>query len=206
MTIDNGDAAERNGERTLVARELEGTDALVGTGAGEIFLDIPASSPRYIRVVEGGVVQEGDVRSKSPRELASTSLQKWRVRDIGPETVVGVDLDTGEETEWERSKLEQFLANGAYSTWLTGFERVSVTQTGDWEEFEESGREPSVTVVVYGNDGRKFTQTYRFAKPGDDRRPELDRDDRRAADFDEELRGRFERAVELALRNEGFSV
>lgn len=206
MNENTGSGSETT--RTLVSRTIEGTDVLVSTEPGEIFLDIPATSPRYIRVEEGGVVQEGDVRGKSSMELESASLKKWRIAEIGSHTVRGVDLDSGESREWDRKTLETRLGVGEYSTDLTDFERVSVTQAGGWDEYEESDREkePYVMAIVYGNNGRKFTQTYRFVEPGEERLLELARRDRKTEEFDEDLRARFEKATELALRSEGFAL
>lgn len=194
--------------RTLVSRTIEGTDVLVGTEPGEIFLDIPATSPRYIRVEEGGIVQEGDVRGKSSMELESASLKKWRIAEIGSDTVRGVDLDSGKSREWDRETLETRLGIGEYSTDLTDFERVSVTQVGNWHGYQESDgeKEPYVMAIVYGNNGRKFTQTYRFVEPGEQRSLELRRRDRKTEEFDEDLLARFEKATELALRSEGYAL
>ncbi|QLG63965.1 hypothetical protein HUG12_02990 [Halorarum salinum] len=191
-------------EREMEPRTIEGTDALVNVESGEIFLDVPAASPRYIRVEEGGTVREGDIRSRSEGELESPSLRKWTIETIGPETVIGTDRKTGERREWERTTLERQLATGALSTTLTDFERVNVTdRKGD------DSNERSVVAVVYGNDGEKFSRTFRPVDGetgGEERRLEpVDADDR-IGEFEDELRERFDRAVELALRNEGYAV
>lgn len=189
-------------DRRLVPRTIEGTETLVSTESGEIFVDVPAANERYVRVVEGETVQEGDIRSRSAEELASESLRKWTIETIGPETVIGTDQETGERREWEREVLDQKLAIGGLSTDLTGFERVKVSG-----EANASDRD-SVTVTVYGNDSRKFTQTYRLiGDAGDeDRRLELTESDDRVETFEDGLRERFDHAVEFALRNEGYAI
>lgn len=194
--------------RNMVSRSIEGVETLVSTESGEIFVDVPASNPRYIRVEEGDTVQEGDIRSRTPDELASESLRKWTVETIGPETIIGADRETGERREWDRESLEQKLAIGGLSTNLTDFERVKVSGGADASNGDEPGSD-EVSVTVYGNDSRKFTETYRRIDgdgDGDERRLELTESDERVERFEPELRERFDQAVELALRNEGYAV
>lgn len=187
--------------RTLVSRTIEGVETLVSTEPGEIFVDVPAANARYVRVEEGDTIQEGDIRSRSADELASESLRKWRVESIGPETIIGTDRETDERREWDREELERKLAIGSLSTNLSGFERAT-SGTAD-----ASNGEP-VTVTVYGNDSRKFTQTYRPVDDTDrdERRLELATADERVEAFDDDLRERFDSTVALALRNEGYAV
>ncbi|NUB90648.1 hypothetical protein HTZ84_14625 [Haloterrigena sp. SYSU A558-1] len=189
-------------DRSLVSRTIEGTETLVSTEPGEIFVDVPAANARYVRVEEGDTIQEGDIRSRSAEELASESLRKWRIETIGPETVIGTDRETDERREWDREELEQKLAIGGFSTNLSGFERATVSGPVD----ESNGE--SVTVTVYGNDSRKFTQTYRPVDDTDrdERRLELAAADERVETFDDDVRERFESTVALALRNEGYAV
>ncbi|QLG28433.1 hypothetical protein HUG10_13135 [Halorarum halophilum] len=191
-------------ERKMESRTIEGTETLVNVKVGEIFIDIPAASARYIRVREGDVVREGDIRARAEEELESPSLGKWTIETIGPETVIGTDQETGERREWERKTLEQQLATGGLSTNLTDFERVNVT-----DRKGEEAEERSVVAVVYGNDGRKFTRTFRPVDgeaDGDERQLEPTDADERVEEFGAELRERFDRAVELALRNEGYAI
>ncbi|ELZ15138.1 hypothetical protein C477_18160 [Haloterrigena salina JCM 13891] len=192
----------KDNDRSLVSRTIEGAETLVSTEPGEIFVDVPAANARYVRVEEGDTVQEGDIRSRSAEELASESLRKWRIETIGPETVIGTDRETDERHEWNREELEQKLAIGGFSTNLSGFERATVSGPGD----ESNGE--SVTVTVYGNDSRKFTQTYRPVDDTDrdERRLELAATDERVETFDDDVRERFESTVALALRNEGYAV
>ena len=195
---------ESDPERRMESRTIEGTEALVNVESGEIFVDIPAASPRYVRVEEGGTVREGDIRSRTAEELESPTLRKWTIETIGPETVIGTDRKTGERREWDRESLERKLATGALSTDLTDFERVNVTdRRGDGPD----GR--SVLAVAYGNDGRKFTRTFRPVAGeaiGEERHLEPADADDRIEEFGADLRERFDRAVELALRNEGYAI
>lgn len=193
--------------RTLVPRTVEGTEIMVSTDAEELFLDVPASSPRYIRVGEGDTIQEGDVRSRKEQELASSGLKKWTVEAIGTDTVIGTDRETGERREWDRKSLEKQLVTGGLSTNLTDFERVSVTQTNGRTDPEGDGPgDATVTAIVYGNDGQKFTLTYRFADGDGDRQLEPSSADKQVEKFDDELKERFARAVELGLRSEEYAV
>ncbi|USZ70260.1 hypothetical protein [Natronosalvus halobius] len=196
-------------ERNLASRTIEGVEALVSTESGEVFIDVPAANPRYIRVEEGDVIQEGDTRSRTEEELASDSLRKWTVDTIGPETVIGTDRETDERREWDRESLEQKLAIGSLSTNLTDFERVNVGEPRTADRDGGRSDEQLVTVTAYGNDSRKFTQSYRLVdvdEGGDERRLELAKSDKRIEGFADELRKEFNEAVELALRNEGYAV
>ncbi|WP_331232324.1 hypothetical protein [Natronorarus salvus] len=191
--------------RTLAPRTIEGTESLVSTDPGEIFLDMPATSPRYIRVREGEIVQEGDIRSRDERELESVALRKWNIEEIGTKTVIGTSTETGEQREWDRESLEHRLGIGTFSTDLTNFERVSVTES----EGEDDDHPPVVIVVVYGNNGTKFIQRYRIVEDGmenDNRQLELYRSDRATEAFDEDIHEQFVRSVERALRGEGYAV
>lgn len=195
---------ETDRERKMESRTIEGTEALVNVESGEIFIDIPAASARYIRVKEGGTVREGDIRSRTEEELESPTLRKWTIETIGPETVIGTDQKTGERREWDREALERKLATGGLSTNLTDFERVDVT-----DRKADDSDERSVVAVVYGNDGRKFTQTFRHVDgetDGDERQLEPKKADERIEEFEADLRERFDRAVELGLRNEGYAI
>ncbi|MFC7215500.1 hypothetical protein ACFQO4_15590 [Saliphagus sp. GCM10025334] len=196
-------------ERNLASRTIEGVEALVSTESGEVFIDVPAANPRYIRVEEGDVIQEGDARSRTEEELASDSLRKWTVDTIGPETVIGTDRETDERREWDRESLEQKLAIGSLSTNLTDFERVNVGEPRTADRDGGRSDEQLVTVTAYGNDSRKFTQSYRLVdvdEGGDERRLEQAKSDKRIEGFADELRKEFNEAVELALRNEGYAV
>ncbi|WP_312909482.1 hypothetical protein [Natronosalvus caseinilyticus] len=196
-------------ERNLASRTIEGVEALVSTESGEVFIDVPAANPRYIRVEEGDVIQEGDARSRTEEELASDSLRKWTVDTIGPETVIGTDRETDERREWDRESLEQKLAIGSLSTNLTDFERVNVGGSHTADRDDGRSDEQLVTVTAYGNDSRKFTQSFRHVdvdEGSDERRLELAKSDKRIDGFEDDLRKQFNEAVEFALRNEGYAV
>lgn len=189
----------------LISRTIEGVEALVGTESDEIFIEIRADTPQYVRVREGDLVQEGDVRSETPGDLESASLEKWTVESIGAETVVGTNRTTGDRREWEREELERKLASGGLSTNLSGFERANVAGAENDSPTEKS-RNGSITVAVYGDDGRTFTRTYRPDEAGDGRNLELVGPDERTDNFDPELRAEFDRTVAEALEAEGYAV
>lgn len=196
-------------DRRLVSRTIEGVEALVSTESNDLFIDMPAASPRYIRVKEGEIVQEGDIRSQTEEELTSESLRKWTIETIGPKTIIGTDRETGDRREWERESLEHKLAIGGLSTNLTDFERVTVGKSNTSNPERQRSDKESVPVTVYGNDSRKFTQTYRLITDDTvdaERRLELMETDERVERFETDLRERFDQAVELALRNEGYAV
>ena len=195
--------------RKLISRTIEGVEALVDTESGEIFIDVPADDPRYIRLEEEGTVREGDIRSRAEKELESPSLRKWTVETIGRETVVGRDQETGERHEWDRESLEKQLATGGLSASLTDFDRVNVIEGSNASNSEGSADAESVIVAVFGNDGRRFMLTYRPVDDdagGDGRRVELTDSDEQVKAFAPDLRERFEQAVERELRSEGYRI
>lgn len=204
------DTPKREGKvRQLVSRSIEGVATLVSTQSDEIFIDVPAADPRYIRVEEGDTIQEGDIQSRTEEELESPSLRKWTIETIGPETVLGTDQETGEQSEWGRESLEQQLATGSLSTTLTGFERVNVIGDPSTADLEESQSDDvTITVAVYGNDSRKFARTYRLTDDveGDRRHLELEKDDKSVEKFETDLQEQFNHVVEDALRDEGYTV
>lgn len=192
--------------RTFETRTIDGVDALVATDAGEIFIDLPAWNPRYIRVRHGDRIQEGDVDTKTAAEMAGPRLSHWVVDSITAETVTGTDTDTGESQEWDRELVVKRLANGTYSAELTSFDRVSVTELDEWHgrhasEGDEEVR-PYVVAVAYGNSGEKFTRLYAATEAGDWATLELVQEDGQVETFDEALRNRFEDAVRTALEAE----
>ncbi len=206
--------AHENPKTTIVTREIQGKTAGIGLDEHEIFIDLPITRPIYIRVGEGDHVQEGDVRARGTfevgtggSELASTTLQTWVVEEITAETVTVCDLATDEPAHWDRKECEENLATGVVSTNLTDFERVSVVRTGSWDDADENEGDrgdPHVTVTAYGNDGRKFSRTYRLAAETET----LERwhQDRSIETFDENLAARFERRIEAALGADGYTV
>lgn len=191
--------------RSLVPRTIGGTDVLVSTESDEIFLDVPATGQDYIRVVEGGLVRKGDARVRDERELESPTLREWEIDVITAETVRGTDVDTGDPKEWDREELEQKLADGTLSTDLTDFERVDVSQQ---EGGESASGVSTVAVTVYGNNGQHFQQFYQpvTTESASDPQLEFSQSDPKIDAFDDDLRDTFTRAVEIALRSEGYSV
>lgn len=192
-------------DRTEEFRTIGGIKALVNTDPGEIFIDLPASNPRYIRVQEDGRIQEGDVSSRSPAEMAGPLLTHWTIKSITEETVTGIDDKTGEVKEWDRQHLVRGLSTGEFSAELSTFDRVSVAQieAGSASSAIEDPKEGGLTVIVivYGNNGEKFTQTY-VGPEADLESLELVEQDVRIKQFDEEVRQHFDGAVRRALEVE----
>lgn len=191
--------------RSLTSRTIGGTDVLVSTEPDEVFLDVPAAGQDYIRVVEGELVREGDVRARDGQDLASQTLRAWEIDELTVDTVRGTEVDTDESKEWERKELERKLADGTLSTDLTDFERTDVPQREDDETDPESS---TVTVTVYGNNGQRFRQAFHSVDEGEssDRHLEISHTDPKAETFDDELQEKFTRAVEIALRSEGYII
>ncbi|WP_227377456.1 hypothetical protein [Haladaptatus halobius] len=197
---------KENLKRTVEVRTIDGVDALVSTDPGEIFIDLPASNPRYIRVQEGNRIQEGDVSTRSTAEMAGPRLTNWRIESITAETVTGTDVDTGETRQWNREQLVQRLSASEFSAELTTFDRVSVTEIDEWHErhsVEDSEEvRPYVIVIAYGNNGEKFTQLYAATESGDWNSLEVVQQDTNIQNFSEELRKRFDDAVQKTLEAE----
>lgn len=193
-------------KKTIEARTIDGIDALVNTDPGEIFIDLPASNPRYIRVREGDRIQEGDVSTRTTAEMAGPLLTHWVIESITAETVTGTDTDTGETREWDREQLIRHLAIGGYSAELTTFDRVSVTEIEEWGgRHSTEGTEevkPYVVVIAYGNNGEKYTQLYAATETGDWGSLEVVQQDTHVQNFSNELRKRFDDAVRKALEVE----
>ncbi|WP_266080938.1 hypothetical protein [Haladaptatus caseinilyticus] len=194
---------ESNTNRKTVTRTIGGIEALVNTEVGEIFLDMPATSPRYIRVREGEHIQEGDVRTKSDREMASAGLSRWRVDSILPRKVIGTALKTDETEEWDREWIEQRLGTGEFSVDLTGFERVNVSVMDKLDQFVDRDESISrVVVTAYGNNGERFTQVYRGNISDDWSSLMLVREDKAIDRFDDRLRAEFDTAIQKAFEVE----
>lgn len=192
--------------QTVVSRTIDGVDTLVNTDPGEIFIDLPASSPRYIRVQEGDRIQEGDVRTRTAAEMAGPLLAHWHIESITAETVTGTHTDTGETQEWDREQLIQRLGTGNFSAELKTFDRVSVANVEEWGGRHSAvGAEemkPYVVVTVYGNNGEKFTQLYAATEAGDWDSLEMVQRDTRIEHFSDELRNHFNDAVRKTLEVE----
>ena len=190
-------------KRTIETRTIDGVEALVGVGPEEIFIDLPASNPRYIRVQEGGRIQDGDVGTQSTAEMAGPLRTHWVIESITEETVVGRDTETNETREWDREQLIQRLGTGGLSAELATFDRVSVTEIEEWgERHSPSGAEevqPYVVVITYGNNGAKFTQLYAATEAGDWDSLAVVQQDTHVQEFSDELRTQFDDAVGEAL-------
>lgn len=193
-------------KKTMETRTIDGVEALVNADSGEIFIDLPASNPRYIRVQEGDRIQEGDVGTRSTAEMAGPLLTHWVIESITAETVIGRDTETNETQEWDREQLIQRLGTGGLSAELATFDRVSVTEIEEWggRHSTEGSEEvkPYVVVVVYGNNGGKFTQLYAATEAGDWDSLEVVQQDTHVEEFSDELRTHFDDAVREALEVE----
>jgi hypothetical protein len=198
--------SNENSKQTVEIRTIDGVDALVNTDPGEIFIDLPASNPRYIRVQEGDRIQEGDVSTKTTAEMSGPLLTNWDIESITTETVTGTNTDTGETREWDREQLIQRLGTREFSAELTTFDRISVTEVEEWrerhsvEDTEEVN--PYVIAIAYGNNGEKFTQTYAATEAGDWDSLEVVQQDTTIQNFSDELRNRFDDAVQKTLEVE----
>lgn len=193
-------------KRTVELRTIDGVDALVNTDSGEIFIDLPASNPRYIRVREGDRIQEGDVSDRTTAEMAGPRLTHWVIESITPESVTGTNTDTDETREWDREQLMRRLCVGEFSAELTTFDRVSVTEVEEWPESRSvEGTEeepPYVIVIAYGNNGEKFTRLYAAVEVGNWDSLEVVHEDKHVQNFSDELRNQFDAEVGKALEDE----
>jgi hypothetical protein len=197
---------DHNPTRKHTVHTIDGVEALINLDPGELFLDLPANTPRYIRVQEGDHIQEGDVRTQTSQTMDSQTLSKWRINNISTDAVTGVDADTGEAQEWDREWLIQRLGTGGFSVELTDFDRVSVSETtglgrshADNQDDEVS---PHVIVTAYGNDGQKFIQLYSATEPGDWESLQLANQDRHVKEFSEDVLEKFDTAVARAIQLE----
>jgi len=193
-------------KKTIETRTIDGVEALVNVDPREIFIDLPASNPRYIRVQEGDRIQEGDVGTQSTAEMAGPRLTHWVIESITEETVLGRDTETHETREWDREQLIQRLAAGEFSAELVTFDRVSVTEIEEWGgRHSPKGAEevkPYVVIIAYGNNGGKFTQLYAATEVGDWESLEVVQQDSHVQAFSDELRTHFDAAVREALEVE----
>ncbi|WP_394742959.1 hypothetical protein [Natronococcus roseus] len=197
---------DHNPTRKHTFHTIDGVEALINLDPGELFLDLPANTPRYIRVQEGDQVQEGDVHTQTSQTMDSQTLSKWRIDSISTDTVTGVNVDTGEAQEWDREWLIQRLGTGGFSVKLTDFDRVSASETtglgrshADEQDDEVS---PHVIVTAYGNNGQKFVQLYSATEPGDWESLQLVNQDQHVKEFSEDVLEKFETAVARAIELE----
>lgn len=185
---------------------INGVEALINLDPGELFLDLPANTPRYIRVREGDQIQEGDVHTQTSQTMNSQALSKWRIDTISTDTVTGVDVDTGESQEWNREWLIKHLGTGGFSVELTGFDRVSVSETTGIGRSHASDQNdevsPHVIVTVYGNNGQQFIQLYFATEPGNWESLALVEQNQDVHEFSEKLQETFNTAVAKAIEME----
>jgi hypothetical protein len=197
---------DHNLTRKHTFQTIDGVEALINLDPGELFLDLPANTPRYIRVQEGDQIQEGDVRTQTSQTMDSQTLSKWRIDAISTDTVTGVDIDTGENQEWEREWLIQHLGTGGFSVELTDFNRVSVSETTGLEaphaDDHDDEVSPHVIVTAYGNNGQKFIQLYSATEPSDWESIRLVKQDQHVEKFSEDVREKFDTAVTRAIQLE----
>jgi hypothetical protein len=165
----------------------------------------------------GEYVQEGDAFRRE-RIGTATPLATWEVTSTTPERVVGTDLESGAGREWEREALERGLLVGEYSTNLTDFEEISVVQIGRWGDddggdegdaevgsgYRYDGR-PYVTIVAYGDNGRKYARRYRFVDDGGGTL-ELWTQDPAVERFADEIAARLDGRVRAELAVDGYEV
>jgi hypothetical protein len=197
---------DHDSPRRHTFQTIDGVEALINLDPGELFLDLPANTPRYIRVQEGDHIQEGDVRTQTHQTMNSQTLSKWRIDEITADTVTGVDIDTGESQEWDREWLIKHLGTGGFSAELTDFNRVSVSEAPGLGRAHADDRDdevsPNVIVTGYGNNGQKFTQVYSGTEPGDWESLTIVKQDQHVQEFSEELRAKFDAAVTKAVELE----
>lgn len=192
--------------RTVETRAINDVDALVSTNPGEIFIDLPASNPRYIRLQEGDRIQEGDVSTRTSAEMAGPLLSHWTIDTITTETVHGTNTQSGKEREWDRENLIARLCAGEFSAELRTFDRVSVTEIEEWpgskRDREDDMTRPYIVAVIYGNNGDKFTQLYAATVQGEWDSLQLVQQDTAITELSEPLQKSIETAVQTALTDE----
>lgn len=186
-------------------KTIDGVEALVNLDPGELFVDLPINTPRYIRVREGDQIQQGDVRTQ-PDEMGSQTLSKWRIETITTDTVTGIDSATGESQEWDREWLIQHLGTGGFSVELVEFDRVSVAVTTESSvsnpDDQQDTVRPQIHVNVYGNNGQKFTQLYTTTELDNWESLSVVRENPHVQKFGEELKKKFDAAIAKAIEAE----
>jgi len=192
--------------QTVETRAIDGVDALINTNPGDIFIDLPASNPRYIRLQEGDRIQEGDVSTRTAAEMAGPLLAHWTIDTITTETVRGTNTQNGKEREWDRENLIARLCAGEFSAELRTFDRVSITEIEEWpglqHDRESDTTQPYIVAVIYGNNGDKFTQVYAATAKGEWDSLQLVQQDTAITDLSDSLQQTIEAAVQTALATE----
>jgi hypothetical protein len=206
---DDGQESPPDDGFRIERRTIQGREALVHRRPDEVFVEWRAGQPVYFGVRVGDRLKDADSDVSSPR------IAEWTVTEITPTRVVGEHVDSGERREFDRARLEGGLIVGNYATNLSGFARVAVHAVGDWDGYDpeadtaDSSRvyrgRPYVTVVAYGNNGRKYGLRYRYVDEGSET-VTLWEEDAAVDALDEELRNQLFSTVESALVAEGYAV
>ncbi|WP_152039845.1 hypothetical protein [Salinigranum salinum] len=191
-----------------IGREtIQGREALVHRHPDRLYVEWRAGQPVYYGVSVGDRLKDADSDVSSPR------ITEWTVTEITPDRIVGEAIKTGDRREFDRERVERGLVVGNYATNLSDFARVAVHAVGDWDAYDPDttdgtvyrGR-PYVTVVAYGNNGRKYGLRYRYVTDGDDETLTLWEEDVVVGALDAEPRRRLFDAVEATLAAEGYTT
>ncbi|WP_224333688.1 hypothetical protein [Haloprofundus halobius] len=189
MTLRDIDSHTRIERRTIAGQE-----ARVYLSPDEIRVEWRPGRAVYLGVRVGDRIKNAD------RDVASARIDEWEVEEITPERVVGCSLKTGERREWNREALERGLVVGNYATNLTEFATVLVHEIG-----VHGGRDPYVTVVVYGDNGEKYGRRYGFVD-GEQRTVEYRDQDPAVDRLVPEMATVFDELVTQALEDDGYTV
>jgi hypothetical protein len=205
---DDGWDSPPDDEFQIERRTIQGREALVHRRPDEVYVEWRAGQPVYFGVHVGDRLKDADSDVSSPR------IAEWAVTEISPSRVVGEHVDSGERREFDRERVERGLVVGNYATNLSEFARVAVHAVGDWDEYDPDvdaadGRiyrgRPYVTVVAYGNNGRKYGLRYRYVDEGSET-VTLWEEDAAVDALDDDLRTRLFSTVGSALEAEGYTV
>jgi hypothetical protein len=199
-------------------RTIQGRTALVHRHPDRVFVEWQAGQPATFGVRVGDRLKDADA------DVSSPGIDEWTVTEISPDRLVGEHVRTGERREFDRERVERGLVVGNYATNLTTFVRVATHAVGrpadevvgdgaddaghgviEGADATDRGR-PHVTVVAYGDNGRKYGLRYRYVGGGDGERltPWDESPPTRALDADR--RAELFAAVEAALRADGYRL
>lgn len=187
-------------------RTIQGRETRVHTTPDELYIEWRPGRPVYFGVRVGDHIKDAD------RDVESAHITEWEVVEITPEAVAGVNQKTGERIEWDRRELEQGLVTRRYATNLSDFATLIVHPVGSWASYgtatdaDKPAREPSLSVVVFGNNGEKYGRRYRFVEPGETARVELLDQDANVERLAPDLQRRFDETVRRALDEDGYTV
>jgi hypothetical protein len=194
-------------EFSIGRQTIQGREALVHRHPDRVYVEWRPGQPVYYGVSVGDRLKDADADVSSPR------ITEWTVTEITPDRVVGEALETGDRREFDRERVERGLVVGNYATNLSDFAQVAIHAVGDWETYDPDATggtvyrdSPYVTVVAYGNNGRKYGLRYRYVEEGDAETVTLREEDVAVETLDADLRRRLFDAVEAALVAEGYDV